>query len=206
MNNEFNLRSYYGESYKTFNDNIPTSEKQESRIMSVEDGKISLQPMWRMEMFGKYYGIDIYQYEDDTNYEYYDEVLWQLPTEQQRRKFRKENYHPDTFDDYYEDLALIAQEVGDERSEIKCLIKSLLNKYRLDTAGDFHEFPHKPFNKLYYRLTESKDIDQIRAAQRLARYHIDKLNCFLQNKAQSKIWKLTPTPMNYKNKSLSTQL
>ncbi|MFI3239759.1 MAG: hypothetical protein R3Y22_04140 [Bacteroidales bacterium] len=181
---------YYEVNYRTFNYNCPYTETRANNLISTKDGQIIVQPMWRMEILGKHFGINIGEYEDNTNYEYYDEVMCQLNTREEREEFRNENYHTDRFDDYFERLAEIAAWVGCERAEIKCLVKSLINKYSFDKVREITDFPFEAFNKLYNRLISSKDIDQLRVAERISRYHIKELERFLRCDVGDKIMRV----------------
>lgn len=189
MENTFHY-PYYQINYRTFNGNCPYNEPIANNLISTKDGKTIVQPMWRMEILGKHFGINIGEYEDNTNYEYYDEVMCQLNTREEREEFRNENYHTDRFDDYFERLAEIAAWVGCERAEIKCLVKSLINKYSFDKVREITDFPFEAFNKLYNRLISSKDIDQLRVAERISRYHIKELERFLRCDVGDKIMRV----------------
>ncbi len=181
---------YYQVNYRTFNGNCPYNEPVVNNLISTKDGKTIVQPMWRMEILGKHFGINIGEYEDNTNWEYYDEVMWQLDSKEARAEFHSENYDPDTFEDYFERLAEIAAWVGCERAEIKCLVKSLIMRYRFNKVRSITDFPFEAFNKLYNRLTSSKDLEQLRVAERLSRYHIKKLEKFLQHDVSDKIMRV----------------
>ncbi len=187
MEKFFSGYPYYQVNYTTFNENSPSNERSADNLISTKDGQIMVLPMWRMEMLGKYYGICIHEYDADINWEYYDEVIWQIDSAEEREKFRSENYKPDTYDDYFERLAEVAAEVGSLRAEIKCLVKSLILKYRSNRIKNISDFPHAAFTKLYNRLISSKNIEQLRVAERLSRYHIKKLQEFLQYDIREKI-------------------
>lgn len=158
------------------------------KLLTVKDDQVIVQGMWRMQLLGELHsGLWAVSYQDHTNWEYLDEVLWQFDSREEREEFRNENLNLDTYDIYFEELAAVAAEIGSERAEIKCLIKSLLLKYRCDRVRDIIEFPFVPFNKLYNRLVQSKDIEQLRVAERLSRYHIRRLEQFLRYDLEGKI-------------------
>lgn len=158
------------------------------KLFIVRDNKIIVQGMWRMQLLGELYSkLWVLSYDDNTNWEYYDEVLWQIDSEEEREEFRCENLELDTYDDYFEELAGIAAEVGCERAEIKCLAKSLILKYRFNRVRNIEDFPFEAFNKLYNRLISSKDLEQLRVAERLSRYHVKQLNEFLLGDVRKKI-------------------
>ncbi|MFR9575892.1 MAG: hypothetical protein SNI54_01505 [Rikenellaceae bacterium] len=141
-----------------------------------------------MQLLGELHsGLWVLSYDDHTNWEYYDEVLWQIDSKEEREEFRRENLELDTYDDYFEELAAIAVEIGCERAEIKCLAKSLILKYRFNRVRDITDFPFDAFKKLYNRLISSKDLEQLRVAERLSRYHIKQLEQFLQSDVREKI-------------------
>ncbi|MFR9524303.1 MAG: hypothetical protein SNH94_07000 [Rikenellaceae bacterium] len=165
--------------YRTFNNNCLYKGAEPNKLFTTKDDQINIQPLWRMEQLAKYYGVNICDYDDQTSWEYYDEVMWQIDSKEEREKFREENLHLDTYDDYFEEVARVAAEIGAERAEIKCLIKSLMLKYRLNRIGNITEFPHEPFTKLYNRLVSSKDLEQILVAERLARHHIRELEMYI---------------------------
>ncbi|MFR9539994.1 MAG: hypothetical protein SNI49_07535 [Rikenellaceae bacterium] len=158
------------------------------KLLIVKNDKIIVQGMWRMQLLGELHsGLWVLSYDDHTNWEYYDEVLWQIDSKEEREEFRRENLELDTYDDYFEELAAIAVEIGCERAEIKCLAKSLILKYRFNRVRDITDFPFDAFKKLYNRLISSKDLEQLRVAERLSRYHIKQLEQFLQSDVREKI-------------------
>ncbi len=162
------------------------------KLLTVRGDEIIVQAMWRMQIIGELHSeLQVYTYNDPTNWEYYYEVLYQIDSMEDREKYDRENYRTDTYDDYFEKLADVAADIGCERAEIKCLVKSLLLKYRFNKFRNITDFPIEPFNKLYSRLIASKDIEQLRVAERLSRYHVGQLEKFLQNEVQDKIYRVS---------------
>ncbi len=173
--------------YRTFNENCPRTKPAADNLISSKDGQVFVRPMWRMEILGKYYGISIHEYDDNTNYELYDEKLCSCRNDEEEEECHSSYCYPDTFEYYFERLAEIAAYVGCERAEIKCLIKSLIIRYRFYKVKSIKHFPFEEFNQLYTRLTSSKDLEQLRVAERLSRYHAKQLEMFLCGDVQEKI-------------------
>ncbi len=155
---------------RTFNENCPTEIDPQIKLLSTKDGEVIVQPMWRMELLAKFYGVNIYHYDDSRDQRYYDELLCCLGLKESRELADIEDIYPDNYELYFEHLAQVAAQVGAQRAEIKCLIKSLILKY-YKYKGLFR-FPHKEFVKIYRRLIESDDSECLRVARRLSRLHV----------------------------------
>ncbi len=177
---------YFPIDYRTFNDNRPNKE-MDVKLISTKYGEITTQPMWRMEILAKYYGINIYNYDNSDDQRYYEGMMCALNLKEECEVNREGDFYHDRYDQYFQHLAQIAAEVGDERAEIKCLIKSLIMKYRF--VDHITTFPHESFKQLYIRLTTSRDMDQLRVAERLSRHHAKELASFLKWSVKDTMWR-----------------
>lgn len=158
--NEYHSEYYYIDGAKS------------EQILSINSGVVEIKSMWRMQVLGEIYGVNISDYEDDTNHELYDEMLWSCTTDEEKEYVDRKYCFSDSFEWYYERLAEVASSVGCERMEIKCLIKALIiefNKGRISWTSIQDDF-----EKIYKRLAASKNSDYRRAANKLAEYYYSK--------------------------------
>ncbi len=175
--------------YNKYHNKHYSKADEHEKLMVVKNGKIEVPGMWRMQLLGELLrGLKAHHYDDYTNWEYYHEVMWQIDSAEQRDEFRREHLNPDTYDRYFEDLAEVAAKIGCERAEIKCLIKAQILRY--NHVWDIEDFPNWDFSIIYQRLISSKDLEQLRAAERLSRYHIKQFEKFLNWKTKERIFRL----------------
>ncbi len=173
------IETYCVHDLHTYNDNYPYDIEAPIKIISTKEDNLEVKTMLQMEMIAKSYGVNFLEYRDHTNYELLDEMTWMCNTREERDRFHCAYYDPSNYELYYEQLAIIAEEIGCERAQIKCMIKSLLHKYA--KVEYITQFPHREFNELYSRFIISKDIEQLRVAERLCRYHIQQYERFLRD-------------------------
>lgn len=148
------------------------TEKPVKKLFTSKDGNLVVNTILQMELLGATYGIDAWLYRDDTNDELYDEMMWSCNNEEEMEACRSRYCKFDSYDDYFEELAEIAGSIGCERMKLKCLIKSLLLKYQ--RADKLLCFPYKEFDKLFFTLVESKNLDYLKVAEKLSRYHAER--------------------------------
>lgn len=158
---------------RTYNNNCNFLKNRTNKLISTKDGEIAIQPLWRMELFGRAYGIDIEDYAYNKSWESYYELLWSSGSRVQRERFHKKHHKHGNYSLYFEELAKVAYEIGCERTEIKCLIKSLIIKFKEFRVHGL--IPYYEIDKLLVRLEKSGNKDLLRVADRLSRYFYDQL-------------------------------
>lgn len=143
------------------------------KLITVKNGEVVVQPMWRAQLIAEQlFNVDIREYEDDTNWELLDEMLWQTNNKEERDEVYDLYYQPDSYDEYFERVAECMEEIGAYKMALKCKIKSLLLKYR--NLTNQYDIPLDDLKIIHQELI---DLGYERAATRLINYRLEVVAC-----------------------------
>ncbi len=139
------------------------------KLITVKNGEVVVQPMWRAQLIAKQlFNVDTREYEDNTNWELLDEMLWQTDNKEEREEVYNQYYQPDSLDIYFERVAECMEEIGAYKMALKCKVKSLLLKY--NNLTNQYDIPLDNLKIIYHELIE---FGYERAATRLNNYHLE---------------------------------